>query len=138
MNLLPSHSLFMDNPFEFFAPNKLLEGGVFFSPRVDIEETENQYVISAELPGVKKEDIHISVENGLLTLEAECHQTMEEKEKGRVVRQERRYGKIMRTFNLGTNVVTEQIDAEFKDGVLTLKAPKVHAEEAHSTTIEIH
>ena len=140
MSLLPRHSLFeLDNPFEhFLAPLKPLEGNAVFSPRVDIEETDNQYVISAELPGVKKEDIHITLDHGMLTLEAECHQQMEEKESGKVVRQERRYGKVMRSFNLGSDVLTDDIDAEFKDGVLTLKAAKVQAEESQATTIDVH
>ena len=140
MSLLPRHSLFeLDNPFEhFFAPMKSLEGTASFSPRVDVEETPEQYVISAELPGVKKEDIHITLEQGMLLLEAECHQNMEEKEQGKLVRQERRYGKIMRSFHLGSDVMKDDIDAEFKDGVLTLKAPKVKAESSKVTTIEIH
>lgn len=139
MNLLPSHSLFMDNPFEqFFAPLGQLDGDAVFTPRVDIKETESQYLISAELPGVKKEDIHISLDHGMLTLEAECRQEKEEKEQGKVVRQERRYGKIMRSFQLGNNVLTDNIDAEFKDGVLTLTAPKIQQEEEKATTIEVH
>ena len=96
----------------------------FFTPRVDIKEAENHYEITAELPGVDKEDIHVHVKDGLLTLEAESVKEEEEQKQGKVIRQERRYGKFMRSFNLGTEVQESDIKASFKDGVLFLEAPK--------------
>ena len=141
MRLLPRHTLLdFDNAFDnFFTPIKFWdEENVVFSPRVDIQENENQYLISAELPGVKKEDIHVSIDHGILTLEAECRHEHNEEEEGKLVRQERRYGKMVRRFNVGTEVLSTDIEANFTDGVLTLTAPKKMPEETHATMIDVH
>ena len=97
----------------------------FFAPRVDIKEADGHYEITAELPGVAKEDIQIHVKDGILTLEAETTKEDKEEKDGKVIRQERRYGKYMRSFNLGADIHEEDIKAAFKDGVLTLEAPKL-------------
>jgi HSP20 family protein len=107
------------------------------APRVDIRETEEYFQIAAELPGVDKDDIHLHVKEGILTLEAERTRSDEEKAKGRVIRQEQRYGKIMRSFNLGVEVEEANIKASFVNGVLSLQAPKVVAKEQESRRIEI-
>jgi HSP20 family protein len=101
------------------------QAGTFFAPRVDIKEAGDHYEITAELPGVDKKDIHVHVKDGILTLEAETTKEEQEKKKGKVIRQERRYGKFMRSFNLGADVQEADIKASFKDGVLTLEAPKI-------------
>ncbi|MCX4028137.1 Hsp20 family protein [Endozoicomonas sp. SM1973] len=77
------------------------------------------------MPGVKKEDIHLTLENGTLTLEAETKQEGKEEREGKVIRQERRYGKLMRSFSVGNNVHESDISAKLEDEVLTLKAPKL-------------
>ena len=107
------------------------------APRVDIRETEDHFQITAELPGVDKDDIHLHVKEGMLTLEAERMRSDEEKTKGRVIRQERRYGKIRRSFNLGVDVEEANIKASFVNGVLSLQAPKVVEKEQESRRIEI-
>ena len=107
------------------------------APRVDIRETEDHFQITAELPGVDKDDIHLHVKEGILTLEAERTRNDEEKTKGRVIRQERRYGKIRRSFNLGVDVEEANIKASFVNGVLSLQAPKVVEKEQESRRIEI-
>jgi HSP20 family protein len=81
---------------------------------------------------VAKDDIHLTLADGVLTLEAEARQEDKEEKDGKVIRQERRYGKLMRSFNLGSEVHDDDISADFKDGVLTLKAPK-RAEPAPTT-----
>ena len=142
MSLIPRGSLLdLDNMFEqMMSPSRAAgenkEG--FFSPRIDVHETENGYEISAEIPGVSKDDINVTLEDGVLTLEAEVHREEKEEKEGRVIRQERRYGKYMRSFNLGQDVNEDEIDANFKDGVLTLKAPKREAPQPKSQRIEIH
>ncbi len=145
MSLIPRGSLFdLDNMFEqLMSPTRAIgpsrEG--FFSPRIDVNESKDSYEISAELPGVHKEDINITLENGVLTLEAEVHQEKkaEKAEKaGRLIRQERRYGKFMRSFTLGEDVSEEEIDANFKDGILTLKVPKREEVQPQRKRIEIH
>lgn len=91
---------------------------------VDIKENENDYTVKADFPGVGKEDIDISIDNNVLTIAAEHKDEAEEKEQGRIIRQERRYGKYSRSFNLGKNVDEASIKAEFDNGVLTLVIPK--------------
>lgn len=113
------------------------QAGTFFAPRVDIKEAGDHYEITAELPGVDKKDIQVHVNDGVLTLEAHTTKEKQQKEKGKVIRQERRYGKFMRSFNLGTDVQEEDIKASFKDGVLTLQAPKVVEKVQERRRIEV-
>lgn len=126
MNLLPRQSLFdMDQLFDNWFSSGLpaTENG-FFAPRVEVKEKKNRYLITAELPGVKKEDIHVTLENGILTIEAESNQEDKEEKDGKVIRQERRYGKLMRSFSVGNNVKQEDIKAKLDDGLLKLEVPK--------------
>jgi HSP20 family protein len=113
------------------------QAGTFFAPRVDIREAGDHYEITAELPGVDKKDIHVHVKDGVLTLEAQSLKQATEEKQGKVIRQERRYGKYMRSFNLGADVQESDIKASFKDGVLTLEAPKVVEKEPERRRIEV-
>ncbi|AMX03274.1 Hsp20/alpha crystallin family protein [Microbulbifer thermotolerans] len=87
---------------------------------------------------MSKEHINVTLENGVLTLEAETHRENKEEKEGRVIREERRYGKFLRSFNLGEDVSEKEIDANFKDGVLTLKVPKREEVQPQRKRIEIH
>lgn len=142
MSLIPRDSLFnFDNMFEnFFSPTKMMleSGEGFFSPRVDIREGKKHYILSAELPGVKKDDLTVTLDNGQLTIEAVTQQEEKEEKEGRIVRQERRYGRFVRSFNLGGDVQEKDIDASFKDGILTLKVPRVEERVPESRRIKIH
>jgi HSP20 family protein len=136
MSLIPRGSFLDPDRFfdDFWAPVKR-EGesaAAFFAPRVDVKDKDDHFEITAELPGVQKEDIHLTLSEGVLTLEAEAKQEDKEEQNGKIIRQERRYGKLMRSFNLGSEVHEEDISAEFRDGVLTLRAPK-RAEPAPTT-----
>lgn len=127
MSLVPRSTFFdIDRFFGDFWPTAAeSELGTFFAPRVDIKEMDDHYEITAELPGVAKDDIQLHVKDGVLTLEAETRQEKKEEKEGKVIRQERRYGKFLRSFNLGGDVKEEDIKASFKDGVLKLEAPKM-------------
>jgi HSP20 family protein len=92
-------------------------------PTVDISETEGEYLIKAELPEVRKEDVKVTVENGVLTLQGERRQEKEEKGK-RFHRVERSYGSFVRSFTLPESVDESGVKAEYKDGVLNLHLPK--------------
>jgi HSP20 family protein len=94
-----------------------------WTPTVDISETDGEYVIKAELPEVKKEDVKVTVENGVLTLQGERRQEKEEKGK-RYHRIERSYGSFVRSFALPESVDEGGVKAEYKDGVLSLHIPK--------------
>lgn len=113
------------------------EMGDFFAPRVDVRDAQDHFEITAELPGVKREDIHVHVADGILTLEAESSEEDKEEREGRVIRQERRYGKFRRSFNLGGDVSEEDIKASFTDGVLKLEAPKVKEKPPERRRIEV-
>ncbi len=102
--------------------------------RVDLAERDDRYVISAELPGVKSEDLNVTVENDVLTISAEKHDEFEGKEDG-VYRRERSFGRLSRSFKLGDQVNAGKIDAEYKDGVLTLNLPK--AEKAKPREVKV-
>jgi HSP20 family protein len=92
-------------------------------PTVDISESEGEYVIKAELPEVKKEDVKVTVENGVLTIQGERRQEKEEKGT-KFHRVERSYGSFLRSFTLPESVDEAGVKAEYKDGVLNLRLPK--------------
>jgi len=94
-----------------------------WSPRVDISETEGEFVVKAELPEVKKEDLHVTVENGVMSLRGERKQEKEETGK-KFHRVERYYGSFCRSFTLPENVNQAGVKASFNDGVLTVQLPK--------------
>ncbi len=94
-----------------------------WSPRVDISETDNEFVVKAEIPEVKKEDVKVSVDNGVLTIHGERKQENEEKGK-KFHRVERYYGSFVRSFTLPDNVDETKVKATFKDGMLNLQIPK--------------
>ena len=140
MSLVPRSRLFdIDRFFDDAWPRAAInsEMGEFFAPKVDIKEVDDHYEISAELPGIPRENIQVHVKDGILTLEAEHSEEEKEEKEGRVIRQERRYGKFMRSFNLGGEVQEEDIKASFKDGILTLEAPKVKEKVPERRRIEI-
>ena len=130
MSLIPRDSLFdLDNLFNhFWSPVVSKEMSAdFFSPRVDIKEKKKKYEITADLPGVDKDDLSVTLEDGVLTIEASTSEEKTEEEDGKVIRKERRSGKFMRSFNLGLDVKEADVSARFKDGVLTLTVPKAEA-----------
>lgn len=103
-------------------------------PAVDIRESEDALILSAELPGLSKEDVHIAVENNVLTLSGERRFEDEQKDES-YHRIERSYGAFSRSFTLPANVKTDKVEASFKDGVLSVTLPKT--EEAKPRKIEI-
>ena len=106
-----------------------------WSPAVDIFDKGAEVVIHAELPGIKKEDIDVHVENNVLTIRGKKERNEETKEEG-YYRTERSYGSFSRSFNLSSSVDVTKIGAEYKDGVLTLSLPK--AEEAKPRQIDVN
>ncbi len=110
------------------------EGASTFYPRVDIKETKNDYIFSAELPGVEKDDVTISLHENTLTIKGE-KKSEEKKENDYYYHVERKYGTYRRSFILPTKVNTDNIKAAFKDGILTITLPK--KEEAKPKEISI-
>lgn len=105
-----------------------------WSPVVDIYDKGGEVVIHAELPGMKKDDIDIHVENNILTIRGKRERKEEIKEDS-YFRSERAYGQFSRSFSLPTSVDVKKIAAEYKDGVLALRLPK--ADEAKPRQIEV-
>ena len=122
-----------DNMFRFDNRD---EDSVFnaWTPAVDIAEHDDQFVVKAELPGVNKDDVKITLENNILTIHGEKKQEKETK-KENYHRVERSYGSFQRSFTLPTTVKSNKIDASYKDGVLQISLPK--AEEAKPKQIEV-
>lgn len=105
-----------------------------WSPLVDIEESEKEYLVKAELPEIKKDDVKVTVENGILTIAGE--RKFEKEEKGKKYhRIERSYGTFVRSFMLPEDVDGTNVSAEYKDGVLHVHLPK--AEQAKPKVIEV-
>lgn len=129
----------MDRLFdEFFTgwPERrrsVLEGE--WAPSVDVAETEEDVVVTAELPGVKQSDVEITVLNDVLTLKGEKKEEKEIK-KENYHRIERSYGSFQRSISLPTGVQADKAKATYKDGVLTITIPK--AEEAKPKSIKIN
>lgn len=94
-----------------------------FSPAVEVYETDKEVVVKAELPGVRKEDIKVSIKDNMLYLKGEKKEEREEKTET-VHRVERIYGKFERVITLPSDVKMEDIKAEYKDGVLDIRLPK--------------
>ena len=103
-------------------------------PALDIAETEHAYVVHAELPGVAKDDVTITIENGTLMLTGEKKREVEQKDKG-WHRIERSYGSFQRTLSLPKGVDADHADAAFKDGVLTITIPK--SDQAKPKTLKV-
>ena len=94
-----------------------------WAPAVDIQETDTEYVVKADLPEVKKDDVKVEFEDGVLTVQGERKQ--EKEEKGKTFHKiERGYGKFVRRFALPTEVDSSKLAAEFKEGVLNVHLPK--------------
>lgn len=104
--------------------------------RVDVKEDTDAYQIHAELPGISKEDIHVHVDGPVVSISAERKQEKEIKDGERVLRTERYFGKVSRSFQLGQEVDEANANAKFNDGVLELRLPKKAAAQAKRLTID--
>lgn len=106
--------------------------------KTDVHETEDGYEMNVDLPGFKKEDIHVDLNEGYLTLRAEKNLDKEEKKEKKVIRSERYVGSMSRSFYVG-DIRPESIKCKYENGVLTLEFPKADQPklpESHAITIE--
>lgn len=124
--------LFMTSVPRNFSQEEMASGG--WSPSVDIYENEGEIVLEAELPGMKRDDFELSIENNVITLKGERH--FEKKDEGdNYHRVERSYGSFTRSFSLPRTVSAEETTADFKNGILRVSLPK--KEEAKARKIEV-
>ena len=104
--------------------------------RVDVKENPESFSVNAELPGISKDDVHVHIDGPVVSISAERKESKEEKEGERVLRTERYYGKVSRSFQLGQEVDESRASAKFVDGVLELNLPKKAEVQAKRLTIE--
>ena len=133
MNALISRGNLFDDFFRDVAPGfyiKPLHGDPLPAPaqiKIDVTETDKAYTVQAEVPGVSKEDIQVSVDGNIVTLRAEVKQQDSSDRDEKVLRSERYFGAVSRSFQLQSDVDQEQSKAKYSNGVLTLTLPKKKA-----------
>jgi HSP20 family protein len=109
-----------------------------WAPSVDIEEADDKYMIKADLPGVDKKDIEVNLDNGILSIRGEKNIEKESGKGTKRHRTERFHGSFARSFTLPTAVMTDKVDASYKDGVLSLVIPKAEAAKPKAIDIKVH
>ena len=126
---------FFDNRAENQIEKKLYGRHAHNVMKTDIKETDDNYELIVDLPGFKKDEIKVSLEDGYLTIEAAkgLDEDEQERKRGRYIRKERYAGACQRSFYVGDNLTQEDIKGEFKHGILTLNVPKKEAKPAVET-----
>jgi HSP20 family protein len=104
--------------------------------KIDVREQESGYLVHAEIPGVKKEDIHVAVDGPVVSISAERRDEKDVREGERLLRSERYVGKISRSFQLAQEIDEAQVTAKYAEGVLELSLPKKVAAQARKITIQ--
>lgn len=126
---------FGDIFFDRLWPEWGRDAGEEVTPSVDFSEKDGKYYLTAELPGINKEDISINIEDGRITVSGKKEEKKEEKGSDYYLK-ETRYGSFSRSFRLPGKVEEDKVDATYKDGVLTVVLP--HEEATETKKIEIH
>ena len=120
----PIEDLFNEVSKGFWVKPFALPAEAELKMKLDVKEDEKSYTVRADVPGVKKEDIHVDIDGAHVTLRAESRQEKEEKKGEKVIHSERSYGMVSRSFLLPGEVDSQAAKAEYKDGVLNLMLPK--------------
>ena len=124
--------LFDDFDHDFFRgfarPERMLYGkNAARMMKTDVKETDEGYELAVDLPGMKKDEIHLDLQNGYLTISTEKNLENKEEKQGRVLRQERYSGAMQRSFYVGDTLTEEDVQAKYEDGVLHVALPKKEA-----------
>ncbi|XGI84491.1 Hsp20/alpha crystallin family protein [Halorutilales archaeon Cl-col2-1] len=127
------YSKISEEPADEGAP---LEAGSTKTMKIDLADRDDEYVLTADLPGFDKDDISVRLDDGVLTVSAEHEESAEEEEDDYITR-ERRRRSVRRSVRLPALVEEEEVSAKFNNGVLTVEVPKVEAESEKGKTIEI-
>ena len=141
LSLIPSEGSFMptrnlfDRFFEDTGFPSLFDGEEIWVPAFDITETDKEYLVTAELPGIDHKDVDVTFSEGILSVKGEKKHEKEDKGEN-FHRVERRYGSFHRSFRIPGKVETEKIDANYKDGILKLTLPKVEGSETKKIEIK--
>lgn len=118
----------------FFRPVRV-EGAPDVQIKMDVKEDDKRYTVHAEIPGVKKEDIHVTIDGNQVSISAETKQEKEVKDGEKVLRSERYYGKVSRSFSVASDIDEAASQAKYSDGVLELVLPKKAAATSKRLTI---
>jgi HSP20 family protein len=121
----------------FFSPTAFESELPQMKMRIDVTENDQAYTVKADIPGVKKEDINVRVDGNVVQIDAQTKSEKETKGNGdKVLRSERHYGSISRTFSLGQDIDEGKVQAKYVDGVLTLELPKKAPADARKITVQ--
>ena len=128
----------LDDLFRGFFVRPVEMGGAVEAPsiKVDVKEQDKAFLVHAEMPGIKKDDIHVTIDGPVVSISAERKQEKEVKEGERVLRSERYFGKVSRSFQLGQDIDENEASAKFADGVLELTLPKKASAKVRKLTVE--
>jgi HSP20 family protein len=121
---------------EFFSPDLFRSGDWDFMPKVEVKETDKNYKVSTEVPGMKKEDINITLRDNKLIIEGEKKQESQKEEKD-YVRSEFSYGSFYRSIPLGDDVNPDKVSAAYNDGILKVTIEKTGEDKHRTKKIEI-
>ncbi len=142
MSSLISRGSLFDDFFRDVAPGfyvKPLHGDPLPSPgqiKIDVKENGNSYTVSAEIPGVRKEDIHVTIEGGMVMVRAEVKQEDQQTQDDKLLRSERYFGAVSRGIQLPQDIDQAQAKAKYDNGVLTLTLPKKQGNGSQKLRIE--
>lgn len=116
----------MDSMFNKFMMRPMLRGGLDIEPQIkmDLKEADGHYLVNAEIPGVNKDDIHVTIDGNRVSISAEVKREKETKNGERVIRSERSYGMASRSFTLADEVDSSKVQAKYNNGMLELTLPK--------------
>ena len=130
---------FNDRVQKFFNgfPSLGLDMESSFNPRIDISEDDKNIFIEAEIPGMKKDDLKISLQDNILTISGTKESLKEDKKDKSYFRSERSYGSFTRSFTLPAEVNPDKVDAKFEDGILNITLAKIHPQPKKEKFIEI-
>ncbi len=120
----------------FFVRPVAFEGQPQMQIKMDVKENDGNYTVHADIPGVKKEDIHVTIDGNQVSISAEVKKEKEEKQGDKVLRSERYFGKVARSFTLAQDVDDTKAQAKYSDGVLELTLPKKAATSAKKLAIQ--
>jgi HSP20 family protein len=104
--------------------------------KIDLSEDDQSYIVRADIPGVKKEDLHVEVDGNRVSISAEVKSEKEERKDETLIHSERYEGKVFRSFTLAANVDESKAEASYKDGLLELKLPKLAGSQSRRIAIQ--
>jgi HSP20 family protein len=135
MQLMDPFETFEDMLKSMWRPVRLEMAAPAPAIRLEVSETDDAFKVKAQVPGVKKDDIKVKIDHGMVSISAETKQHKEEKKDGKVIKSEFQYGAASRSFTLDNEVDADKAEAKYEDGVLFLTLPKKQG--TNATTLAV-